>query len=82
MMVIIEPEFSRMDQYGASDRPVVYYGVSCHGWERSITECTRTEYLHFTTCSLTYPAGVLCTDGMLTLIHEMSGELYSHYRLL
>ena len=54
-----------MNRYGVSDRPVVYYGVFCHGWERSITECTKSEYLNFT-CSSTYAAGVLCTDGMIT----------------
>ena len=40
--------------------PIVYSNINCNGWEKSIAECSKTNYLHFT-CSST--AGLLCPDG-------------------
>ena len=67
--------------YGISDKPgpVVYSRVSCNGWERSITDCTKSEYLGFTCSGYTHPAGVLCTDGMLHL--NVITDIICIYRL-
>ena len=55
-----EPFIYTDSKYGKGDGPIVYSNVNCYGWEKTLTECTKTNYLYFT-CSDT--AGVLCPDG-------------------
>ena len=59
-----EPFIYTDSKYGKGDGPIVYSNVNCHGWEKTLTECTKTNYLYFT-CNDT--AGVLCPDGRTTM---------------
>ena len=64
LIAIIEPVIYTNSEYGVGKTPIVYYNIQCQGWEKSISECTKTHYLHFS-CSVT--AGLLCPDGELSL---------------
>ena len=65
--VIIEPMAYQMSKFGGSIGPIVYSNVRCGGWENSLTECIKTNYIDLN-CTRERIAGVQCLDGMTLLI--------------
>ena len=57
-----EPEVYSGITFGESTGPVVYSNVRCGGWETSLDECAKTNYINFT-CPRNRIAGALCVDG-------------------
>ena len=66
--LFLEPEISTNAKYGRGDGPVFFDYVNCHGWESSLSSCSKSTYRQFT-CSSNYIAGVLCTDGIKYVLY-------------
>ena len=61
---ITEPVAFHNSYFGDGHGPIVYSNVTCGGWEQSITDCAKTDYLSFS-CSRRQTAGVLCGESKL-----------------
>ena len=59
---LTEPEVYYGAAFGKSTGPIVYSNVRCGGWETSLDECAKTNYINFT-CPKDRIAGALCVDG-------------------
>ena len=57
-----EPIAYSKSYFGAGDGPIIYSQMTCGGWERDISQCTKAEVFEFT-CSREQVAGVLCGYG-------------------
>ena len=57
----IEPVVYYHSKYGKGDIPILYSNFYCQGWEKALSDCSRSNYLSFS-CSTV--AGLLCPDGM------------------
>ncbi|XP_019848942.1 PREDICTED: deleted in malignant brain tumors 1 protein-like [Amphimedon queenslandica] len=57
----LEPEAYYGSTFGVSTGPIVYSNVKCGGWETSLNECAKTNYINFT-CTGDRIAGALCVD--------------------
>ena len=63
-VLFLEPEISTNAKYGHGEGPIVFSYINCHGWESSLSSCSKSSYLQFTCSSSSYISGVLCTDGI------------------
>jgi deleted-in-malignant-brain-tumors protein 1 len=55
--------------YGDGVYPIVWGAVRCRGWEASLSDCPRNDYLDFY-CLRTDIAGVLCAEGITSCIGD------------
>ncbi|XP_011409399.1 PREDICTED: neurotrypsin-like, partial [Amphimedon queenslandica] len=58
----LEPEAYFGSKFGVSIGPIVYSNIKCGGWETSLDECAKTNYVNFT-CPGDRIAGAFCLDG-------------------
>uniref|UniRef100_A0A1X7VNN3 SRCR domain-containing protein n=1 Tax=Amphimedon queenslandica TaxID=400682 RepID=A0A1X7VNN3_AMPQE len=58
----LEPEAYYGSTFGVSTGPIMYSNVKCGGWETSLDECAKTNYVNFT-CTGDRIAGAFCLDG-------------------
>lgn len=59
ILLFLEPIVLPNSEFGDGTYPIVYSNVTCGGWESTITQCNKVEYMN-TICSRKHTAGVLC----------------------
>ncbi len=59
---IIEPITFLNSHFGGGNHPIVYSNLNCGGWQESLAECDKDEYLEVN-CTKHDVAGVFCGYG-------------------
>ena len=59
--------YSSYTVFGEGTGPIVYSSLSCHGYESSLSECSKNDYFNSATQSRQSTVGITCWDGMLTI---------------
>ena len=62
LYIMTEPLAYLGSTFGESIGPIVYSNVECGGWEKSLDECLKTNYIDLS-CPQERIAGVQCLDG-------------------
>ena len=62
MYILVEPTVYSNSFYGDGDGAIVYYNVSCKGYEGSIVKCAKQTYGTFN-CSRRNVVGIACQEG-------------------
>ena len=61
-------------QFGTGSGPIVYTYVACHGFERSLSQCSKSVYPSIT-CTSNYLAEVRCYDGNTNIVFKNESSL-------
>ena len=64
-------------QFGSGNGPMMYSNISCQGYEKSLSQCSKQQYLSFTCLNNNYIAEVRCYEGHKFLIKNFE----FHFRL-
>ena len=62
-------------QFGTGSGPIVYSYVACHGFESSLSQCSKSVYPSVTCFSPTYVAEVRCYDGNTNIAFKNESSL-------